>query len=284
MIKSIVQHLRFPFSVLLLPVFLFAIAELPDQPFNPKSILLLFIILHVLIYPSSNAFNSLQDEDKGSIGLLEKPLPVVKELRYVTIGLDLLGVLLSCMISLETAFAVFIYVLASRMYSYRAVRLKKYAVIGFLTVFIFQGYWIFMLVQYVACGITMQHSWWMAICSSCLIGAVYPLSQIYQHQQDREDGVTSISYRLSYRGTFIFSAILYLIGNILFACHHLQLHQINTILLFNLFQFPVIIFFLWWFYQVWNDHTQANFKNTMRMNIISSVCMNACFITLYFYK
>lgn len=284
MIKSILQHLRFPFSVLLMPVFLFALAELPKQAFNEKHCWLLFVILHLLIYPSSNAFNSLQDDDKGSIGLLEKPLPAVIELRYVTIAFDVAGILLSLLINIETAIGVFIYIVASRLYSYRPVRLKKYPVTGFLIVFIFQGYWIFALVQYVALGVSFQHSLLMAICSSCLIGAIYPLSQIYQHKQDKEDGVISISYILGYNGTFMFSAILYLIGNFMFAFHHLHSDQFIFIVIFNLCQMPVFLFFLYWFYQVWKDRTQANFKNTMRLNIISAICMNACFIILYFYK
>jgi len=48
---------------------------------------LLFLVLHFLVYPSSNVFNSLQDEDKGSTGLFKKPLPVPMELACVLWGM-----------------------------------------------------------------------------------------------------------------------------------------------------------------------------------------------------
>ena len=44
--------------------------------------------------------------------------------------------------------------------------------------------------------------------------------------------------------------------------------------------FPVIVFFLWWMTKVWKDTAFANFKNTMRMNIVASICSNIAFITI----
>jgi hypothetical protein len=40
--------------------------------------------------------------------------------------------------------------------------------------------------------------------ASLFIGSVYPLTQIYQHEADKKDGVTTISYKLGYVGTFFF--------------------------------------------------------------------------------
>jgi 1,4-dihydroxy-2-naphthoate octaprenyltransferase len=59
--------LRLPFSFFLMPVFLFALSE--QQPNNAMQAFLLFVVLHLLIYPSSNAYNSYMDQDEGSIGV-----------------------------------------------------------------------------------------------------------------------------------------------------------------------------------------------------------------------
>ena len=48
--------------------------------------------------------------------------------------------------------------------------------------------------------------------SSLLIGGFYPLTQIYQHEEDIKDGVKTISYKLGYRGTFIFTGIIYVLA------------------------------------------------------------------------
>jgi 1,4-dihydroxy-2-naphthoate octaprenyltransferase len=73
-------HLRFFFSVFLLPVFFFALSQVPEINWN--NAILTFIIWHLLVYPASNGYNSFFDKDEGSIALIEKPPPVDKSLYY----------------------------------------------------------------------------------------------------------------------------------------------------------------------------------------------------------
>jgi hypothetical protein len=49
-------HLRLQFSLLLMPVYLFALSQTIIVSYVNAS--LVFIILHVLVYPASNIFNS----------------------------------------------------------------------------------------------------------------------------------------------------------------------------------------------------------------------------------
>ncbi|HMT35427.1 MAG TPA: hypothetical protein PKC41_06190, partial [Chitinophagaceae bacterium] len=74
--KSILQHLRFPFSILLLPAFLFSYYFVDIPTPQPFTFGLLFFILHFFVYPASNAYNSTQDRDEGSVGLIKNPLPI----------------------------------------------------------------------------------------------------------------------------------------------------------------------------------------------------------------
>ncbi len=50
--------------------------------------------------------------------------------------------------------------------------------------------------------------------SSLFLGSAYPLTQIYQHEADKKDGVISLSYKLGYKGTFFFSSILFTMASI----------------------------------------------------------------------
>jgi 1,4-dihydroxy-2-naphthoate octaprenyltransferase len=283
--RSIIQHLRFPFSYLLLPVFLFALISIDLNSTSVLNVWILFIILHFLVYPSSNAYNSLQDQDSGSIGLIENPLPTNNKIGIVSLLMDIVALLLSLIISWETAIYIGIYILASRLYSYRKVRFKQYPILGFLIVFFFQGAFTYFLVIDSLEGFVFNL--WMnptpiyAIVASCLIGSIYPLSQIYQHEADLKDGVTTISYILGKKGTFIFSGLFFLIGIILFAYPIWDSpNERNVVYLFMLFQIPSLAYFNYWFYKVIKDEKQANFKHTMRMNLISATCMNAFFIYL----
>ena len=95
--KSTLLHLRLPFSFFLMPVFLFAVSVSPVVDLLP--LCLSFFILHFLIYPASNSFNSYYDRDEMSIGGLEKPPPVTKELLHVSLILDGIALVLSLFIS-----------------------------------------------------------------------------------------------------------------------------------------------------------------------------------------
>ena len=187
----------------LLPVYLFAISQVPQ--INWADALLVFAILHILVYPSSNGYNSYMDRDTSPIGGLEKPLQPTRQLFYVSIAMDVIAVALSFITSVYFAAGVLLYILASRAYSYRGIRLKKYAVTGYLVVVLFQGALVFVLAYH---GSSLDHSFnvpvWGVVAAAGLIGGSYPLTQVYQHAEDEADGVRTISYLLGKRGTFIF--------------------------------------------------------------------------------
>ena len=63
---------------------------------------------------------------------------------------------------------------------------------GFLSVFIFQGFWIFRLVLDTVGNSGIEISYALALCVSCLIESVHAFSQMYQHNHDAEEGVPSI--------------------------------------------------------------------------------------------
>src|SRR5215813_6424011 len=93
---STIKLLRIPFSFFLSPIYFFALAQVPHIDW-PKAVLV-FIILHFMIYPASNGYNSYMDRDTESIGGLEKPPPPSRELYVTTIVLDIAGVILSLVI------------------------------------------------------------------------------------------------------------------------------------------------------------------------------------------
>ena len=131
---STIKLLRIPFSVFLSPLYFFSLSQVPVIDWGKA--VLIFIILHVLIYPASNGYNSYMDRDTGSIGGLEKPPPPSRQLFFVTIVLDVIAILLCFLIGPLFAAVTLLYIGASKAYSYRGIRLKKFPVIGYLTVII----------------------------------------------------------------------------------------------------------------------------------------------------
>lgn len=116
--------------------------------------------------------------------------------------------------------------------------------------------------------------------SSLFIGSAYPLTQIYQHEADKNDDVISMSYLLGYNGTFIFSGILFSIATILLAYYFGIKHQSVAFVIFLVLMLPIVLKLSGWFSKVRQNTSHANFENTMRMNTMNSVCMNLYFIVL----
>ena len=121
----------------------------------------------------------------------------------------------------------------------------------------------------------------MAI-ASLLVGGFYPLTQIYQHQEDKKRGDYTISYLLGYKGTFLFSASLFVISSILFFIYFTYYYAQIQFFIFIVCLLPVLFYFLYWFSRVIKDPDQANFSNAMHINQLSAPCMILCFILIFF--
>jgi 1,4-dihydroxy-2-naphthoate polyprenyltransferase len=263
-----------------MPIFWFALSEVSEVA--NRDALLIFVILHLLVYPASNGYNSYMDRDTNSVGGIKNPMQPTAQLFYTSVGMDALALVLSFFISTYFTLGLLMYILASRAYSYRGIRLKKYPVLGYLTVIFFQGAIAFLLVIHGASiGHTLQVSLLGMVAASLLVGGFYPLTQIYQHQQDRADGVVTLSMLLGYRGTFIFTAAIYALAMLALGLHLIATLQERSFYILQIFFLPVLVYFFWWMRKVWKDESAANFANTMRMNVLASVCTNAAFITLY---
>jgi 1,4-dihydroxy-2-naphthoate octaprenyltransferase len=199
--------------------------------------------------------------------------------------MDLIAVLLGTLVSTYFTIGLCLYILASRSYSFRGIRLKKYPVIAYLTVIVFQGAVTFALVYH---GCSSQKLLTILLLpmigASLLIGGFYPLTQIYQHEADRKDGVLSISARLGYRGTFIFCAIVYSLAMGVLGIYYIELNQLKYFLLLITLLLPVLYIFLRWAISVWRDISAANFNNTMLLNVVASGCTSIAFIIMIIWN
>ncbi len=278
--RSTIQLLRFPFSVFLLPVYLFALSQVPDP--EKGTAIAVFLILHVLVYPASNGYNSYMDRDESPIGGLEKPMAPTRQLFWVTLGMDGLAVFAACFISIPFTVLLATCILVSRAYSFRGIRLKKYPVWGYLTVSVFQGAVTYLMVYHaVSVSKPLQADPLALLAASLLMGSFYPLTQVYQHEADRKDGVKTISMLLGIKGTFIFTALLYTVAmGVLFLYFH-QRGKESLFLLLALLLLPVLVYFFYWTAKVWKDERHADFKHTMVMNLLASSCSNAAFLILF---
>jgi 1,4-dihydroxy-2-naphthoate octaprenyltransferase len=262
-----------------MPVFWFAVSFVRD--INWSRSILAFLLIHLLLYPSSNGYNSFMDRDTESIGGIQKPMQPTRQLFYATIIMDVAGLILSFFISWQFAAGFAFYILCSRMYSYRGIRLKRFAVTGYIIVILNQGALIFAMAYHAASqNLSIMIPLHGIVAAAFLIGGFYPITQIYQHKADAEDGVETISMMMGKKGTFIFCAIMYAIAFFILFFYYKREGRLMDFVILQIFFIVVIFYFIRWMLQVWKNESRADFKHTMRMNMLASTCTNFAFITL----
>lgn len=283
--RSTLLHLRIPFSLYLMPFFFFAASQ--AIPLNYLNALITFVALHLFLYPASNGYNSYYDKDEESIGGLENPPPVNRQLFYYSLFFDLVAILLGIFVNVGFATMMIIYGLASKAYSHPAIRLKKYAIGGLFTVVFFQGFFTYVMTIVALEGFNFEvifryETLFPALLCSFLLLGSYPITQVYQHSEDKKRGDRTFSILLGIRGTFAWTAGIFTLGTIGFMYYFSEKYSFSTALLFPLFLSPVLIYFLTWVFEVLGDSSKANWKSTMQLNQISAVCFISFFIALFF--
>lgn len=278
-------HLRIPFSYLLLPVYLFSLSISPNL--NESRMLWVFIILHFFLYPASNGFNSYFDKDEKSIGGLKNPPPVKRGLYFLSLLFDGIALLLAVWkITILFAGMILVYGLVSKAYSHPLVRLKKYPIIGWITTGLFQGFFTFIMCYIGINNLSLDsslhaHVLIPAILTSMMLWGNYPMTQVYQHEEDEKRGDITLSLKLGVKGTFIFTGVLFTIATAGFLYFFIEFYKTKYAIDFLLALSPVLIYFLFWFLSVRKDITKANYSRTMILSFISATCLNIFFI--YFF-
>lgn len=167
----------------------------------------------LLLNGGTLAINSAFDRDEGDIGYLDAPPPPPKHLFAVGMGAMLLGQLLS-LVLLPAAFAL-VYgacLVLSVLYSVPPFRWKAVAgldlvinALGFGTLTAFAGWTL--------AGVALQ-PWAVAVLVGfCpLFAALYPLTQLYQYDEDRRRGDRTLALVLGMRRSLLFAVVMVLLA------------------------------------------------------------------------
>lgn len=274
--RSTLLHLRIPFSVFLMPVFCFAASQAENSAW--LDYLLIFVILHFFLYPASNGYNSYYDKDEDSIGGLEKPPEVTKDLWIVSLIFDGFALLLGFWFGWEFPLLLLIYGLASKAYSYHGIRLKRFPIGGLLTVGFFQGAFTYFMTLMALDGLSWDAAlearvWAPALLTTVLLTGSYPMTQIYQHEEDARRGDKTLSRMLGIRGTFLFTGLTFGLATAGFYFYFVAFHNLTYFLVFQGFLALPVGYFVWWLYRSWNHPARADYRSTMRLNMLSSLAM-----------
>jgi len=152
------------------------------------------------------ALNSAFDRDEGDIGYLDAPPPIPRHLALVSVALMTGGQLLALRLGAGFAIAYAICFAMSLAYSVPPVRLKAVAgadwainIVGVGVLTPFAGW--------SASGFALRaEAFWIMIGFGCLFGSLYPLTQIYQFDEDSSRGDRTLARILGVRSSLVISA------------------------------------------------------------------------------
>jgi 1,4-dihydroxy-2-naphthoate octaprenyltransferase len=129
-------------------------------------------------------------------------------------------------------------------------------------------------------NLTNHMSWLGLLAAAFLIGGFYPITQVYQHEADRKDNITTISMKLGKKGTFILCIVMYTIALIILWLYYSRYELYKSFFVLIIFFIPVVVYFIRWFMKVLKNDHLADYKHTMRMNWLASTCTSLAFITI----
>jgi hypothetical protein len=276
--KSTWVHLRLPFSWVLAPVSLFALATQSRLDFT--TVLWTFAVQFLCLYPASHAFNSYYDKDEESIGGIENPPPVSRDLLWVAWALDCVGLAVAYFAVGAVYFGlVFIYGLASKAYSHPAFRWKSFPVFGWVIVTFMQGFFTFAMVAFAQDShfFLDPRSLLAAVISSFWIGSAYPLTQVYQHKEDARRGDRTLSLLLGGQGTLVFVGLGFTLSQALLAVWASVFGEWPLFFLVQLGFLPAGVFFFRQF--VFDRESLFRYRTVMKMTFVSATGINLALLT-----
>ena len=284
-LRAVWLHLRLPFSVYLLPVCLFAMTLLPGVS-SWWSVIWILLIIHVLVYPAANTFNSYYDKDEGSVNGLENPPPVDRTLFWVSMGLEGLALLAGACINIPFVVFILAYGAFMKAYSHPAIRIKKRPVASWLLISTFQGGFVCLMTYATLHDMSLwellatpgQIQLWLAVLISFLnILALYPVSQVYQHAEDAGRGDLTISRLMGVRGTFVNAWLCLLAAGVCFLVFYQGTWPFWLMLSLLV---PGVVYLASLTVRVWQNPAAAHYQAAMWMTRLTGWGMNIFFVII----
>lgn len=168
-----------------------------------------FVAFHVFLYGGLTAYNSYYDRDEGPVGGLRKPPPVPESLLAFSLAMQAIGGLMALYVGFAFTLLYAAIATLSVAYSHPRLRWKSKPVGSLLVVAFGQG-----TAGFIAGWLASGAAWppphplrlglGAAVATLATVG-IYPLTQIYQIEEDAARGDRTFAVAFGARASFDFS-------------------------------------------------------------------------------
>jgi 1,4-dihydroxy-2-naphthoate octaprenyltransferase len=274
-VSDLIIHLRLPFQLLLAPIFLWGL--LLGGGRIHLGVVAAFALFHVCLYGGATAFNSAYDRDTGPVGGLERPPPVSAGLLPFSIGVLLIGWVACAALSLTLAAVYGAILFLAVAYSHPRLRWKAGPVSSLLTIFVGQGLFGF-LGGWVAAGagvgqLVGSGGLLGALAASLVVAGFYPLTQLFQIEEDRARGDRTVAVAWGIDSSFRLAQAALLAGGAAVAATVLGRSGLGEALLALGFFIALVGAVEAWRRSFDPAAVLVNFRRAMRLNTAAAVAL-----------
>ncbi len=274
--RLLLTHLRLHFQLLLAPLFLWG-AALAGGRLTPR-LLLGFLAFHVFLYGGTTAFNSAYDRDEGPVGGLYQPPPAPLALLPFSLVVQAIGALLAALVS-PAALAVYLAMaLLGAAYSHPATRWKASPATALPTIAFGQGVLGFLAGFATASPAPNTPALVVvvgAVSAALVVSGFYPLSSLFQLEEDRQRGDRTIGVAWGAPAAFAVALGCFLLAlPLLVGLAWSRFGPLDALAL-ALGMAVVILGTLRWRRRFVATAVRQNFLAAMRLNALAAACFSA---------
>jgi 4-hydroxybenzoate polyprenyltransferase len=270
-LKNLFLHLRLHYQLLLAPIFLwgfFLSGAYPNRDFW-----LGFLAFHIFLYGGITAFNSYYDRDEGPIGGVSKPPIVTRSLLPFSLGVASAGAIVAAFVNLPFLIIYIAMAVLGVAYSHPNIRLKKHALVGLMTVGLGQGI-LASLGGWTAGRLDLTSlntlDWVSVLAVTLVTVGFYPITQIYQIEEDRSRGDHTFAVQFGVRRTFLFSLVVQAIATLVLVGLIYDFMSSLAASLVAVFYVGLLIYTGYWGRTFNPADVMRNFRRVMAINTITS--------------
>lgn len=210
-IRHVLAHLRLPVQLTLAPLFLWGIFGAAGG--WSGATVMAFLAIHVFLYGGTTLFNSYYDRDQGPITGMERPVALPPWALPFSVAWQAVGAVAAWWVGAALGALYVIYAAMGVLYSHPRWRLKAYPFVSAILIFIFQGLGGFLAgwLASARAGLPLAEArfWLMALVAAATTIALYPLTQVYQIEEDAARGDRTLAMVLGPARSFVFAAVVF---------------------------------------------------------------------------
>ncbi len=213
-LTHVVAHLRLPLQLTLAPLYLWGVFGAGGG--WSAATVGAFVAVHAFLYGGTTLYNSYYDRDEGPIAGMERPVPLPPWALPFSLAWQGVGLLIAAVIGAPLAVFYAAYAVMGALYSHPRPRLKGRPYVSTGLIFVFQGMG-GVLAGWLASGrplasLSGERFPLMALVAACTTIGLYPLTQIYQVDEDAARGDRTLAMALGPRRSFLFALVMFAVA------------------------------------------------------------------------